>query len=131
MKRLCLLVSLLWAQTYNHPTTGVGGTYSGGCQVHTCSGNYYDNGGPTNNYANNVNWVYWTFCPNNSTQCLRVSFSSFNVESGSFGEAVQEPPAAMTSYGSKTVPLKMAPFFGKAVGPRRHPPSPQAIQAAA
>ncbi len=81
---LSLLTGLLVAQTYTHPTTGVGGTFSGGCQVHTCSGNYYDNGGSSGNYANMVPLVYWTFCPNNSTQCLRISFTSFNVESGCF-----------------------------------------------
>ncbi len=79
-----LLWGLSWAQTYLHPTTGVAGTYSGGCQVHTCSGNYYDNGGPGGNYSNNINWIYWTFCPNNSTQCLRMQFTSFDVESGCF-----------------------------------------------
>jgi hypothetical protein len=79
-----LLWGLSWAQTYLHPTTGVAGTYSGGCQVHTCSGTYYDNGGPGGNYSNNINWIYWTFCPNNSTQCLRMQFTSFSVESGCF-----------------------------------------------
>ena len=79
-----LLWGLSWAQIYLHPTTGQQGTYAGACQVHTCSGNYYDNGGPGGNYANNINWIYWTFCPNNSTQCLRMQFTSFNVEDGCF-----------------------------------------------
>jgi len=79
-----LLWGLSWAQIYLHPTTGQQGTYSGGCQVHTCSGNYYDNGGPGGNYSNNINWIYWTFCPNNSTQCLRMQFTSFSVEDGCF-----------------------------------------------
>lgn len=79
-----LLWGLSWAQIYLHPTTGQQGTYSGGCQVHTCSGTYYDNGGAGGNYANNINWIYWTFCPNNSTQCLRMQFTSFDVESGCF-----------------------------------------------
>mgnify|MGYP000017642454 CR=1 FL=1 len=87
MKRTSLLWAIMAAasaQTYNHPTTGVAGTYSGGCQVHTCSGTYYDNGGPGSNYSNSINWIYWTFCPNNSTQCLRATFTSFDVESGCF-----------------------------------------------
>jgi len=79
-----LLWGLSWAQIYLHPTTGQQGTYSGGCQVHTCSGTYYDNGGAGGNYSNNINWIYWTFCPNNSTQCLRMQFTSFNVEDGCF-----------------------------------------------
>ena len=81
---LSLLTGLLVAQTYTHPTTGQQGTYSGACQVHTCSGNYYDNGGPGANYSNNINQIYWTFCPNNPNQCLRVTFSSFSIESGCF-----------------------------------------------
>ncbi len=77
---LITLWGLLLAQTYNHPTVGVAGTYSGGCQVHTCSGTYYDNGGPGGNCSNNISWLYWTFCPNNDNQCLRMQFTSFNGE---------------------------------------------------
>jgi hypothetical protein len=79
---LSLLTGLLVAQTYTHPTTGQQNTFSGGCQVHTCSGNYYDNGGAGANYSNNIPLIYWTFCPNNPNQCLRVTFSSFSIESG-------------------------------------------------
>ncbi|MEN3040545.1 MAG: CUB domain-containing protein [Bacteroidia bacterium] len=78
-------LGILGAQSYNHPTTGVAGTYSGGCQVHTCSGTYYDNGGPGANYSNEVFGVYWTFCPNASDQCLRATFTSFSIESGCLG----------------------------------------------
>lgn len=74
------LALLAYAQNYYHPTTGVAGTYSGGCQVHTCSGNYYDNGGPGGDYANNVRFIYWTFCPNANNVCLRAQFTSFDVE---------------------------------------------------
>lgn len=51
---MLLLLGLLVAQNYSHPTTGVAGTFSGGCQVHTCSGNYYDNGGASGDYANQI-----------------------------------------------------------------------------
>lgn len=80
-----LLWGLSWTQIYLHPTIPQQGTYAGACQVHTCSGTYYDNGGSLGNYANNINWIYWTFCPNNSTQCLRMQFTSFDVESGCGG----------------------------------------------
>lgn len=87
------LSALLLGQNYNHPTSGaVPGTNVGACQVHTCSGTYYDDGGPTGNYSNNVSLgtngqilgILWTFCPNNNTQCVRMRFTSFDVESGCF-----------------------------------------------
>ena len=68
------------AQNYYHPTTGLQNTYTGACMVSTCSGNYYDNGGPAGDYSNNINLVYRTFCPNTPGMCLRVTFSQFNVE---------------------------------------------------
>ena len=57
------------SQTYNHSAT----------TVNTCSGTYRDNGG-TGNYSNNQN-AAMTFC-SNSTTCVRVVFSSFNLEDG-------------------------------------------------
>jgi len=77
-----LLWGLSWAQIYLHPTTGQQGTYAGACQVHTCSGDYFDDGGFDEDYSDRINWVYWTFCPNNSTQCLRMRFILFDVEDG-------------------------------------------------
>ncbi len=84
MKRIILLliigISFLWGQNYYHPTSGVQGTYSGGCQVHTCSGNYYDDGGPTSNYSDNINFVYWTFCPDQAGYCMSMDFYWVDVE---------------------------------------------------
>ncbi|MGQ9863227.1 MAG: CUB domain-containing protein [Bacteroidia bacterium] len=80
---IALLLGFACAQTYTHPTTGLLNTYSGGCPIHTCSGTYYDNGG-SSNYSNNINSIYQTFCPNQQGRCLRVTFSSFNVENGCF-----------------------------------------------
>jgi hypothetical protein len=68
------------AQNYFHPTTGLQNTYTGACMVSTCSGNYYDNGGPTGDYSNSINNVYRTFCPDAAGMCLRVTFTQFNVE---------------------------------------------------
>ena len=68
------------AQNYFHPTAGLQNTYVGACMVSTCSGNYYDNGGPGGDYSNFINNVYRTFCPNTSGMCMRVTFSQFNVE---------------------------------------------------
>lgn len=69
------------SQTYLHPSVGLNSTYSGGCREHTCSGLYYDNGGPAANYSNNINQIYQTFCPDQDNVCLRVNFSSWELES--------------------------------------------------
>lgn len=54
---------------YNMP----GGTFT------TCSGNFYDSGGPGNNYGNSQN-ITTTFCADNPGDCVAVSFSSFDLE---------------------------------------------------
>lgn len=46
----------------------------------TCSGTYYDDGGPGGNYSNSINNVYRTFCPSTSGTCLRANFSSWDFE---------------------------------------------------
>lgn len=59
----------VFAQTYNNP----GGTIS------TCSGTFYDTGGPGSNYGNNQ-WIVTTFCSSVPGQQIQVSFSQFNIE---------------------------------------------------
>ena len=71
--------SLLFAQTYTHPTTGLASTYVGSCMVNTCSGTYYDNGGAGANYAGNINNIYRTFCPSTPGMCVRATFTSFSM----------------------------------------------------
>ena len=68
------------AQVYLHPTTGMANEYIGSCVTMTCAGTYYDDGGAGGNYANNINWIYRTFCPNISGMCMRATFSQFVVE---------------------------------------------------
>ena len=86
MKRIVLFYIIIFnisagkAQNYYHPTTGLQNTYVGACMVSTCSGNYYDSGGPSGDYSNFVNNVYRTFCPSTAGMCMRVTFSQFNVE---------------------------------------------------
>lgn len=77
---LIVFCNFIFSQTFSHPTTGQNLTYSGGCPEHTCSGMYYDDGGPTNNYSDNINRVYQTFCPDQDDVCLEVTFNSFNTE---------------------------------------------------
>lgn len=67
----------LQAQVYYHATTGQQNTYTGNCMVTTCSGTYYDNGGPAGNYAANVNYIFRTFCPSQAGHCVRATFTQF------------------------------------------------------
>lgn len=54
---------------YNMP----GGT------ITTCSGNFYDTGGPSLDYGNSQN-IATTFCSAVPGQCITLSFSAFNIE---------------------------------------------------
>lgn len=49
--------------------------------ITTCVGLFYDSGGPDNNYGNNEN-LTMTFLPANPDAMIRVSFLSFDTESG-------------------------------------------------
>lgn len=49
--------------------------------VTTCTGNFYDSGGPSGNYQNNENYTE-TFYPSTPGAMIRFTFTSFNTESG-------------------------------------------------
>ncbi|MEO9258100.1 MAG: hypothetical protein ABI207_06945 [Crocinitomicaceae bacterium] len=76
---LCFGLSSL-SQTYLQPAVGLQSTYSGGCPISTCSGTYYDDGGLSGNYSNNVGQIYQVICPSSPGKCLQVTFNSFNVQ---------------------------------------------------
>ncbi len=65
---------------YNHPIAGLDGTYLGACMVNICGANIYDDGGPSSNYALNINNIYRTFCPSLPGNCLQATFTSFSTE---------------------------------------------------
>ena len=53
----------------------------GNSSVSTCGGNFYDSGGPGGNYGNNQNYTM-TICSNTPGTCVRVTFTSFDIENG-------------------------------------------------
>jgi len=66
---------------YTHPTAGIQNEYVGTCLVSNCGpSTYTDNGGPTNNYSNDINFIYRTFCPSVAGNCMQVTFNSFDTE---------------------------------------------------
>jgi hypothetical protein len=65
---------------YFHPAVGVQNTYLGQCMVSTCSGTYYDNGGPGVAYSNNINQIYRTFCPDSPLMAVRATINSMQIE---------------------------------------------------
>lgn len=79
------------AQVYTHPTTGIANEFVGSCEVATCAGTYYDDGGvggsttlsgAAGNYSNNIGGIYRVFCPNAAGQCLTATFTQFSTEGG-------------------------------------------------
>ena len=104
---------LLFSQ-YTHPTVGINSEYVGSCLVADCGpATYTDNGGAFGNYSSNINQIYRVFCPSAAGQCMRVTFTSLNVQSGldfllvgngptQNSPIFTTPPASPTSYGGIT-----------------------------
>ncbi|MBK9524702.1 MAG: PKD domain-containing protein [Bacteroidetes bacterium] len=65
---LCLFSKAI-AQNYN----------MGNANVSTCGGTFYDSGGNANAYSDNETSVM-TFCSSTSGQCVRLTFTSFDLE---------------------------------------------------
>jgi len=65
------------AQPWNMGTVGQQSTYSAGCPIVVSgSGNlFYDNGGPSGNYSNNINSIYQTFCPTLPGMAVQITFT--------------------------------------------------------
>ena len=84
-----LFVGMTTCSAYYHPTSGLNSSSCGECMTLIGPGeshSYFDNGGPSANYANNINnagsGIYRTFCPSDLTQAVRATFVSMNLESG-------------------------------------------------
>ena len=73
---------------YLHPTLGLQNTYNGSCMESIPCGtthSYYDNGGASGNYSNNINQIYRTFCPSEAGKCVRATINNFSIEDGGGG----------------------------------------------
>jgi gliding motility-associated-like protein len=66
--------------------------------ITTCSGTFYDSGGPTGNYLSSEVYTV-TFCPATVGGFIRLNFTSFNVGPGDQMEVFDGPSTASPSYG--------------------------------
>ncbi|MBP5664633.1 MAG: gliding motility-associated C-terminal domain-containing protein [Bacteroidales bacterium] len=107
MKRIVLLVITLWClcslrgQNYNMSN----GTVTISCPqtVH-----FYDPGGPSGNYENSLN-ITQTFVSSDPSKCLRVTFSSFHLESATWDylkiyNGTNSSASLVGSFGGTTSP---------------------------
>ncbi len=81
MKR-ALLLGILMAMLLLRVNTVLGQSYimTNGSTITTCSGTFYDPGGPDMNYPHDLELTQ-TFVSSSPGMCLSVSFTSFNLES--------------------------------------------------
>lgn len=110
MKTLLFLVAVTLSiqcnsQNYNFPS---GTTY-------TCSGNFYDPGGSSNNYPLNV-YSTSTFC-SSSGNCIQVTFNSYDIEAGwdyleIFDGATTSGTLLTTLDGVSSTPLTLSSTSG-------------------
>ena len=95
---LLLVGNTLLAQTYTMPGTGTS-------NASTCSGNFYDSGGPgalnSNQYSNNENGVY-VFCPSASGNRAQITFSMLDINNNDFLEIFDGNSVAAASLGVYT-----------------------------
>ncbi len=79
----------------------------------TCSATLYDSGGSGGNYANNENNII-KFCSNNST-CIKVVFTSFNLDSNDYLYIYNGPNTAsqlLAVLTGNSLPPSYSSFFG-------------------
>ena len=75
---LGVLLTLLWGSVYGQ--TYILNASLNGQTITTCSGNFYDSGGPNGSYGSNQDYTV-TFVSATPGLCIRVVFSSFSTES--------------------------------------------------
>ncbi len=98
LQRITLMIIILFAlinqsqgQTYIMSNVS-------GQTITTCSGNFYDSGGPSGGYAA-VQTYTVTFCPSTLGAYVNINFTSWNVGSGDAMEIFDGPNTSSPSYG--------------------------------
>lgn len=85
-----------------------------GTTINTCGGTFYDAGGPGSNYSNSSTLVE-SFC-SNSGNCLQVTFTAFNTESGRDTLTIFDGPTTASTrigvYSGTTIPPMMLSSTG-------------------
>lgn len=72
LKSLVLCLGIMYGYSQNYNMTN-------GTTITTCSGTFYDSGGPTGNYGNAESMVY-TICPPSNTNSIQIAFTEMNLE---------------------------------------------------
>ena len=67
----------------------------------TCNTNFYDNGGPNNNYTNNQNLTY-TICPATPGSFVQVNFTAFNLQNNDILQVYNGPNVTSPLIGNFT-----------------------------
>ncbi len=98
---LFLLPCFVFSQNYN---------MSNGGSISTCTGTFYDSGGPDGEYSNSQNLTY-TICPGTAGQYISLNFTSFDTENNYdkltiyHGSNTSNPPTVLTGDLSSALPL--------------------------
>ncbi len=89
---IATLISInLNAQIYNIATYN-------GQTVTTCSGTFYDSGGPSGGYISGQTYII-TFCPSTAGASINLNFTSWNVGAGDALEIFDGPNVSAPSFG--------------------------------
>ncbi|OIP00467.1 MAG: hypothetical protein AUJ98_07960 [Bacteroidetes bacterium CG2_30_33_31] len=86
-----LSVNSISAQTYNMASIN-------NQTISTCTGNFYDSGGPLNSYNTSENYTV-TFCPGTVGGYVQLDFTTWNLGSGDNLEIFDGPNTSAVSFG--------------------------------
>jgi len=87
-----LSVNSISAQTYNMASIN-------NQTISTCTGNFYDSGGPLNSYNTSENYTV-TFCPGTVGGYVQLDFTTWNLGSGDNLEIFDGPNTSAVCFGA-------------------------------